>query len=459
MLLYAMLALASAFADERLSGFGRQCAKVAGDAVSSSAGRFHLVVAQTRMLLALYHVARGANDIACDYSGSAIRVLSFLGLHEEVGCLDDASSKRLARYEFSFSTEQLAECKRRTFWSGFLMDRYYAPSVCTLKPQDVFVRLPCTDHMYERSLPSDAPYFPNEIIDPVSALLTPASPLAPMAWLVLVAGIWGDVIDFGLRAPHRSLTGYRDAYEPFYSDIYNRLQGWSTRLPDHLQYREASLNHSIQQGYADTFISMHLLYHLSSMKLNRWMRHAVIPESIRRNIREAHHHGHQVLQMMSALRAARKEILSPGEGQPPIFTCTTPYLGDAILSAIDIVGGGGLDSNIATTVEEIDAGLECLRELSKYWNSARGQWQACQKRFYQIKNVLDHPFRAQSGCWLGRQWGMSVKPLEKDVGEEHDCIYGLARHEDSTEAKNLYYDALTEEPGVPKAPAGGLRIA
>lgn len=456
LVLYAMLAAASVFADSRLSGVGRQCARIAGDALSTQSGRFHASLVQARLLLALYHFAKGSNGMAWDLTGSAIRTVSYMRLNTEEGCLDDEASKAQSRYEFSFSPEQLAECKRRTFWSCFLSDRLCAASACILKPEDVFVRLPCADDMFERGVQSDAPYFSNNVIDPVAAILTPASPLAPMAWLAMVAAIWGDVSDFVFRASHRAPDAYKDDYEAFYENTWNRLRGWSTRLPEHLTYSEAHLDESVQKGYGGTFVVMHILYHYSLMKLNRGLRHELIPESLSRNIRETLCHGHEILQIVAALASSQaRDSLAPAEGKRPTFEFSAPMIGFATLSAIDVVSAGGPDSNLGATISEIDGGLTCLRELSKYWESAKSQLKVCQTRYHQIQNVLRSPQKARSGAWLSRKWGMQL-PLEQDLEPGNDCMYGLG---DSAEAIELYFNAFREANGYEKAPVGGLRIA
>ncbi|KAK3707658.1 hypothetical protein LTR37_012006 [Vermiconidia calcicola] len=455
MVLYAMLATASIFADVSLSSlFGKQCARVAEDAVSTQLGKSNIAVAHTKMLLAVYHFSKGSTGLAWDYVGSAIRTISFMRLNTEEGCLDDKDSMAQARTEFYFSREQLAECKRRLFWSGFLMDRECGAPSCLIKPQDIFLRLPCTDDMFERSIASDVPYFPNETLDPTYSVLTPASPIAPMAWLVLVAGMWGDVNDFIFRTVHRPASSYRETYESFYNDFSNRSQGWLSRLPEHLLYSEANLDRSIQQGYTGTFVSMHAVHHLAHMKLNRYLRHSAVPEFVYRNIRAAHHHSHELLEIMKGLRVANRQIHEPSEGQPRVFSFSTPFPGYATLAAIDIVSAGGRESNVKKTLEEIDSGLACLRELSNYWSSATDQSRACQKRFYQIQTVLTSGSKARSGAWLGRNWGLEL-PLEQEF-QQDDCIYGLG---DSPEAIQTYFDALAEGEGRGKAPQGGLRIA
>ncbi|KAF7189287.1 putative transcriptional regulatory protein [Pseudocercospora fuligena] len=451
LVLYAMLAMASIFADDAYSAFGKQCANITAEALQSKHGRFSMPVVQARLLLGLYHFARGANDLTWDYIGAGMNAANFLRYHTEQGCVDDESQIERARNEFAFTKEQLIECKRRTFWSGFLMDRYCGGRSTIITSQDIFLRLPCLDDQYERGLKSEAPYYNNGIIDPVQTILTASSPVSPMSWLILVSAIWGDVVNFMYRAVHRSALVYEEEYEKFYEQACTALEGWSSRLPDQLQFSQANMERSIKGGYAGPYVSMHILYHLSLVKMNRFVRHALVPKSITRNIRATTRHSHELLQVMSTLRAAKWDMAEK-DGHIASFSFTTPFAGYAILAAIDVVGAGGLDSNLKATLDLISCGLECLRELARYWNSARDQDKACEKRYYQIHNVLKHPFTARSGCWLGREWGVHSS-LEREFDAENDCIYGA-------ELDRAYFDALKDETTTNgRTPNGGLRIA
>jgi hypothetical protein len=140
---------------------------------------------------------------------------------------------------------------------------------------------------------------------------------------------------------------------------------------------------------------------------------------------------------MSALRSAKWEM-SEKDPHAASFSFTTPFAGYAILAAIDVVGAGGLDSHLRSSLDLISCGLESLRELAQYWTTAREQDKACEKRYYQIQNVLKHPFTARSGCWLGREWGVN-SALEREFAEDNDCIYGAD--------DRIFFDALHDEFG------------
>lgn len=457
MVLYAMLAMGSIFADNSFAGFGKTCGAIASEALATRTGRFNLAIVHTRLILALYTFAKGHYGAAWDHSGLALRASTstYLRLNTNGGCEDSAESQSHANVEYWLNLPQLAECKRRTFWSCFLMDRFCRGTHCVIGPPDVFLQLPCTEEVYERGGTSDAPYYNNGIIDPAKTILTPSSPVSPMAWLVLVTAIWGDVLNFNYRAVFRPAASYRDIYETFYADIYNAMQGWSSRLPLHLQYSRANLDTSIREGYAGTFVSMHTLHHFTLMKLNRYVRHSIMMDLIPRNIRAAHFHGNSVLSILTDLRGARREFVDAGSGQPSQFVLSTSFPGYAAMSAIDVIGAGGLDSNLATTLDFIEGGVRCLSELSQFWTSAKDQLKDSEKRFYQIQAIVSRPIKARGGAWLGRNWGVRLSALDKEVGNDDDCIYGIA---DDDSYSKIYFDALKEDAHTRRDAPGGLRI-
>lgn len=447
MVLYAIIALGSVFADDGYSGYGKHCFGIASDAALAKGSRLSMTLVQTRLLLGLYHFAKGANSAAWDYVGSGINAATYLRFHTEAGCKDDNEAVQKPRNEFALSKEQLVECKRRTLWSGLVMDRYCGAAHSLINPQDIFIRLPCTDEAYERGLVSNAPYYNNGIIDPSKAIITPSSDISPMGWLMLVAVAWGDVVNFISRAVNRSPVSYEDEYERFYERTRTALQDWRACLPEYLQLSQANIERSIHEGYVGSYTSMHVLYHLAFLKMSRFVRHECISKSIARNVLATHRHAHELLQVMSILGAAKEALQK--EGHHITLTLTTPFVGYAILAAVDVVGAGGLDSNLKTTLDLINCGLQSLRELGTFWDSARDQHKACEKRYYQIHNVLKHPFTAHSGCWLGREWGVHSS-LEREFELIDDCIYGVSDRD--------YFDALKDETPLGRVSNGSMRI-
>ena len=120
MVLYAVLALGSIFAENEFSSFAKICADRASQAVSMLDGKFSLAIVQARLLVAGYNHLIGRDSTGWDLSGSALRIISAMRLNGEEGCGENLDE--FARRYFSFSEEQLKECRRRTFWTAFLVD-------------------------------------------------------------------------------------------------------------------------------------------------------------------------------------------------------------------------------------------------------------------------------------------------------------------------------------------------
>ncbi|KAM0723881.1 hypothetical protein Q7P37_000871 [Cladosporium fusiforme] len=439
MVLYALLAMGSVFAGQEYSGVGKRCAELAMEGSMGKIGRFGLPVVQVRLLLALYNFAKGNEGAAWDYCGLGIRAISALRLNHEEGCEIDRSRKT-PLIEYGLTREQGTECRRRTFWAGYLMDRYNGfcgGMLCTINPADIYLRLPCAEDAYESSMPSQAPFYNNGTIEPSSATLNASSPVSPMAWLTQVASIWGEVMGFIYRSTNHNKTEYRRAYEAIYGDTHAALQDWSAQLPGYLQYSEANLDRSIQER---------------AMPAPSYpFTHALAPDLAPRNIRAAHHHAHRLLGIMRAVQTARRDIVHHhSTGRPSRFVFSVPFPGYATLSAVDIIGAGGPESTLGPTLDGMANGLECLRELAQYWSSALEQSRSGERRLLQLKNVLSRPYKASSGCWLGRNWGIEG-PLEQEFELESDCIYGCD--------DKVYFSALEDGAVNGRAPPASLRGA
>jgi hypothetical protein len=206
MVLYAMLAMGSIFAAPGFAGVGKRCAELATEGLASKVGRFSLPVIHVRLLLALYNFAKGNEGAAWEYCGLAIRAISALRYNHEEGCLI-SPKKQDPILEYGLTREQVMECRRRTFWAGFLMDRYNGfcgGMLCVINPADVYLRLPCADDSYESSMASVAPFYNNGTIDRSLTVLNASSPVSPMAWLAVVGGIWGEAMNFIYRANNHS---------------------------------------------------------------------------------------------------------------------------------------------------------------------------------------------------------------------------------------------------------------
>jgi Fungal specific transcription factor domain len=125
MLLYTLMAMGCRFSSYKESNaHGKRLLQIARHAVQTSFGRFTLQLAQARLILALLNFSLGNATEAWDYCGSAVRAICGLKYNTEEGVTDVPPE---GDYEYGLHGEALAECRRRTFWSAYIMDVSRAP--------------------------------------------------------------------------------------------------------------------------------------------------------------------------------------------------------------------------------------------------------------------------------------------------------------------------------------------
>lgn len=121
MLLYALMALGSLFCRNPWHrATSAALANIAELAEAQRLGVFSLQLAQTRGALVLYHYAKGNRDRQHDYVAKAVMAVKALQYHDEAGVRKGL--ERRHSYEYGMSAIQLAECRRRTFWTIYLFD-------------------------------------------------------------------------------------------------------------------------------------------------------------------------------------------------------------------------------------------------------------------------------------------------------------------------------------------------
>lgn len=449
MLLYSVLAMGSIFAtDSEKRSVGKQFAGIATYATEKRFGKFSLQLCQGRLMLALYNFARGKATEAWDFCGLALRAISALKLNTEEGVKDIPDDTDL---DFGFDRSTLEECRRRTFWSGFLMDvsstdfimatayilmlqqRYNGfcgGTLCVIHPEDTFLRLPCLESAYGSSTPPETPLFDFDILKKGSPS---NSALGVMAYLTLISAIWGDVMSHTSRAVHRFDNTYEKLYQDFYSRTCDRLEAWMAHLPPHLHYSYHNLDTSITNGYAGTFLSIHALYHTTTMRLNRHVRVTSLSSSAtRRNIIQATQEATQLLSVMQALSHSSRSRRLPSI--PFIFS--TPFPGYALMIACDILTSGGLISELPDLIQSIGVSISCIDELAGFWASARAQQKAIGTRLKQLAEILLSP--EDSDNRKGAFWRVGCS-LETAFGKQDDLVYGVA--------DEVFFDAVRGAEG------------
>ncbi|KAK2782253.1 hypothetical protein FQN52_000986 [Onygenales sp. PD_12] len=415
MLLYAMLAMGAIFSTKKEQRTdAMRFARIARHAVEKSQNQPTLHLAQTRIILGMWHFTIGASATASDFTGSAMRTICGLKLNVEHA---GPSAKGSREWEQFFEEETLMECQRRTFWAAFLMDRHtslpiHSPTV--LKPQDIFLRLPLRSDWYENQKWATMPYFENGIIPADPSLPEERGALDPMAFLVEISAVWGDVLENAYRSSYISSANYPKHFEEFYESTIKRADKWIASLPSYFTYSAGNMQRSIQAGQTDVFASVHILYHATMMRLNRHTRCDDIPEAItQRNARRSHYHCVEILRIALDLRHLLDTNQTEGPTTPsaaPRNTFSTPLTGNAIISATDVLSAAGYMRDAPYYLTLINAGLDLITEVAKFWHTAREQLRVMQPRVARITEAINT--HAKRG---GDKLGFAVEGRALDV--------------------------------------------
>ena len=453
MVVYSMLAMGSIFSSRpEKAAEGAHFCDIARLAVGKNHGVFSLQLIQSRMLLALYHFSIGESTISWDYGGSACRAVAGLKMNLEKGIVNTGGK---VSYDYGLNKHGLAECYRRTYWSAFLMDvsfcsgcmsisvdleannaqrfnGYCSGHLGILHKEDAFARLPCDEEMYENQKETRTPYLDNGIVD--SQLSNPQnrSCLGSMAYLVQIACIWDDILAYIYRSVHRSREFFRAEYDRFYRDTYIRLDSWHSSLPRHLISSSTNMALNLKNGNIGNFMTLHSLFHMCYMTLNRHTRHGDLSDNaVCCNVNEATRHALQLLNMIVILskstcetqRSSTSQYQSPHTQQLRLPTFSAPFPGCAILVAVDIVSAAGsLERELLRdTLRVMNDGLKIVIQLSRYWSSGKSQRKEIMRRIEDVANVaIDFGSDIESG--MKKAWAV-ISPMEKTVGPEQDVFY------------------------------------
>jgi hypothetical protein len=420
MLLYAMLAHGTIFSSKiaKVRNADRKVfEKIARGAMGESVGRLSLPMVQTRLILSLLHYAIGNGFRAWDYCGMAIRAACGMKLNMEKGLQQTTDDERPA---FGFDETILIECRRRTFWSTYIMDRYNgfcSGHMGLLQNGNCLLRLPCDEAAFARGEIPRTPFFHTPEMDPKLSLEADRSGLGMMAYLVEVSTIWGDILGKAYRSEYCRAEQHREPAEEFFQAQSAKLETWKAGLASHLHPTQDNIDRAFQEGYIGVLVSLWLLYHCAAMKLYRHVRCQYMkPEHIERNLHKARHHAREVLEMMPSLAKANREKRMPESA----FIVSTPFTGYGIFMAVDILTSTGSLAELPALLELLSSGGEVMEELAQYWSSAQRQWKMIGER---LQNLLSTVHTAR--ITTGKTAFYAQMPMEVVFGMEHDLIYDV----------------------------------
>lgn len=426
MLLYAMLAHGTIFAtNSKKHADGQTFSSIAHRAIAENAGVFNLQVVQTRLILALYDFSQGSTSKAWDFTGSAVRAACGMKLNVEEGIVDIKDDQLL---DYGLDKATLIECRRRTFWSAYIMDRFNgfcSGHLAMFHNEDCLLRLPCNEKLYEQGTIPLTPFFDNRRTDPQQFVYSESNAPGMMAYLVQIASIWGEVLARAYRSRYQPASAWGASFEGFYQQTVERLEAWERSLGAHLRCSPSNIDKAGQSGHLGTYGALHTLYHCTMMKLNRHARYdRMQPQQIDRNVRCAYDHACKTLDMMKAIAKQNRSVKGGNFG----FAISSPFTGFAILTAMDILTATGSMADLlnpgSRSIELLAGGIDVMTELSEHWSSAKTQLKLVENRFEDLMaSVQSHgaPSQTRVTAFFARD------PLETTFGLEHDLMYALPR--------------------------------
>ncbi|KFY08563.1 hypothetical protein V492_06120 [Pseudogymnoascus sp. VKM F-4246] len=365
MLMYGLLALATVFSTADGAKLrGEEFAAVCRCAAEGSEFSLHLV--QSKLLLSLYYVATNKYHESLDFSGSAVRVATWLGLNVELGESEKGSNTTI----FNLDRVGYAECRRRTFWSCYIMDHF--STFCnghlnTINPKDIFLRYPTTTKNFESLTEAGAPFFV-----PSGALAQSSlKDVGITAYMINILSIWGDIRDYNYRASKSANAAVTEPFSAFYASTIARLEGWRASLLPSAENTIENLDAAVMEGSMGSFVSLHALYHVSYANLHRYGQFdSVTTPSLKTSLRTTFEHANAILDLGQnmASRSVRRPT-SPAASTK----FSSPYFGFIIVNAIDILSAKGRLADITIFQARIDGASKVVDELAGFWHSGRLQ--------------------------------------------------------------------------------------
>ena len=437
MLIYSILAFGTLFSSKpEHKALGTQYVSISRYACDNR--HFGLQLVQSRLILALYYFATNNPNDSWDVCGGAIRAASGLRLNVE---FEKSEEVYLKAFPFGLNRHGYAECRRRTFWCCYLMDRFNgfcSGHFSIIHPEDVFLRLPCDAKSFEAQHEVQNPYF--DLTTP--PLQNTSCTIGSMAYLVNICTIWGDVMANIYRNTQRTIpTGSHTAFTAFHETITRRLHAWKDSLPPCYQFSAESVQSAANKGKLGTFTIMHAVYHTAAMKLNRYIQRSTLSSSqIAHHTSIAQQHAETLLEITAVLASRRTSLptpISPGEHGALPSKFSSPFVGYATVSAIDILTARVSLATLPARLDSFSGAKSIVAELAAFWQSSKTQQTLILQRIRDLAELArceDEGGRAgaigfQSGVLRGiareiRPGEFEMcDPIEKTFSRDYDCCY------------------------------------
>ncbi|KAL0467111.1 hypothetical protein QR685DRAFT_574564 [Neurospora intermedia] len=395
MLVYSILALGSLLTIAGSSGLDHKTektnhyAQVARYATEHATMSIQLV--QARILLSLYYMAISKPIDANEMSSSAMSAAAYLQLNLELDQSPDVGRKS---FPYGLTRAGFSECRRRTFWSCFLLERLnglFPTRMAVINTADIFLQLPMDIRSFEEQDDVSMPVSTFENINS-SGLLEPdqkhrdmqavdkGTKAGMMGYLIQVVALWGQVMALIYRVAHSGShlsEGEVDVMAGFHQRLLLRLESWRSSLSPGFLFSAAALD-KVQRENKGSFILMHLIYHLTMVKAHRHIHSSFSTLSLQRfeYARIARTNAHQLLDIVCTVA---NDLKASGNASPDSISMPPPFTSFAVLEALDVLSAEGRIQHLPELIDSLTIARSVLEILGMVWEEARAH-----------KTMLDH---------------------------------------------------------------------
>ncbi|KAJ5381391.1 uncharacterized protein N7496_003819 [Penicillium cataractarum] len=400
MMLYSMMALGSIFSDrpDRVTAL-RRYSRIARFAIQRSQHNLSLQLAQSHLMMSLLYYAAGLLAGSWDSIGAAGRAVCGLRFNIESGGVIVSQNQAC---EYGLHPQALIECRRRTFWVAFILDRvssFFSATSTSISSNSALIRLPCREDIYEVQQYATAPYFQTVLNQASVSTDDDRSTLSPMAFVIQILSIWGDVSFQAFRLSHTPSESWAQLAEEFHTNIIRRTDDWINRLPGHLSFSVANMDRASQVKKMDAFVAIHMFYHATLMKLYRHARYQSLrSEVLIQYIHRARYHAVETLRIALAVVQYAHDVQasrSTADPSSPNVTLLSPFLGYVVLSAVDVLSAGGMVAELPDCISFINGAYGMVQLLGRHWDSSISLANLIKKRLDSMIDCANDRSRTQ----------------------------------------------------------------
>ena len=416
MLIYAILASGSAFSHKpETKALGIQYAAISRHACDKR--QFSLQLVQARLILAVYYYSKDKLHDAWDFCGEGMRTAAFLKMNLEIDKTDDAL---LTTFPYGLNRHGYAECRRRTYWSGFLLDRLSGLGTDHASwghSQDVFLRLPCDTMTFEAQAETQNPFY-----DPSHTTVREhGSSIGCLASVIDVTSIWGDLMAHHYRTlQRRTPLSSSSEFVAFYDETSRRLREWKDSLLPSFVFSAENMKNAATSGRLGTFIAMHAVYQATAMKLNRFVPTALLtPAQRAHHVSVANHHAEEMLQIIMTIAARQPSMPSPEANHTDLYLpreLSSPFTGHATVMAVDILSRRVPVAGLPRLLESFERAKSTFAELTVFWNGIKREQSLAVQRIHELAD--GSKTRETADGYLEMR-----DPIDQSFPREYDCVY------------------------------------